>query len=68
MTPNLASQYLLIKYAYWNPHPLDVKDYYVGLTFNLFQIFPNPLREFIFNDITRSNPYDRLILVCRRGR
>ena len=50
------------------PQPPDVKDYYAGLTFNFFQIFSNLLRELIFNDVTRINRYDRLILVWRRGR
>ena len=51
--------------AYRNPQAPEENDYYVGLTFYLFQVLPNPLREFFFTDIIRRNPYDRLILVFR---
>ena len=58
------NDWVLIK-PYGKPRVADVKNYYVGLTFYLFQVLPNPLREFFFTDIIRRNPYDRLILVFR---
>jgi hypothetical protein len=42
-----------------------LSDFKVGLTLYLFQVFPNPFREFIFADVTRSYANDRLILVLR---
>ena len=54
-----------IKFAYRNTQAPEENDYYVGLTFYLFQVFPNPLREFIFTDITRSDANIGLILVFR---
>jgi len=52
-------------YAYRNTQAPEANDYYVGLTFYLFQVFPNPLREFIFTDIIRSDANNGLILVFR---
>ena len=52
-------------YAYLNTQAPEANDYYVGLTFYLFQVFPNPLREFIFTYITRSDANNGLILVFR---
>jgi hypothetical protein len=52
-------------YAYRNTQAPEANDYYVGLTFYLFQVFPNPMREFIFTDITPSDANNGLILVFR---
>ena len=55
----------VIIFRYRNTQAPEENDYYVGLIFYLFQVFPNPLREFIFTDITRRDANNGLILVFR---
>ena len=62
---NSIKNHPLATKAYRNPQAPEVNYYYVGLTFYLFQVFPNPMREFIFTDVTPSDANNGLILVFR---